>query len=104
MLSQNQTTRISAFPVRTFISKQERLSSLRLPTRSVPAQAAAARAPTTRLAGAKGFWSHHLPVSGILTQSGLFEVTEAAVAQMVSPELGQPTSAHKGMSGTPRKI
>jgi putative membrane protein len=49
-----------------------------------------------RLARAKGFWSYHLAVSGILAQSGLFEVTEAAVAHMVSPELG---TAYLGTQG-----
>jgi putative membrane protein len=49
-----------------------------------------------RLAGNKGFWSYYLPVSGILAQSGLFEVTEGAVAQTVSPELG---TAYLGTQG-----
>ena len=49
-----------------------------------------------RLAGVKGFWSYYLPVSGILAQSGLFEVIEAAVAQSVSPELG---AAYLGTQG-----
>ena len=41
-----------------------------------------------RLAGVKGLWSYYLPASGILAQSGLFEVVEAVVAMIVSPELG----------------
>ncbi len=41
-----------------------------------------------RLAGIKGLWSYYLPASGILAQSGFFEVIEAAVAMIVSPELG----------------
>ena len=41
-----------------------------------------------RLAGVKGMWSFYLPASGILAQSGLFEVIEAVVAMIVSPELG----------------
>lgn len=41
-----------------------------------------------RLAGVKGAWSFYLPASGILAQSGLFEVIEAVVAMIVSPELG----------------
>jgi putative membrane protein len=49
-----------------------------------------------RLAGLQGFWSYYLPVSGILAQSGLFELTEAAVAQTVSPELG---TAYLGTQG-----
>jgi putative membrane protein len=49
-----------------------------------------------RLAWVKGFWSYYLPVSGILAQSGLFEVTEAAVAYTVSPELG---TAYLGTQG-----
>jgi len=49
-----------------------------------------------RLAGLRGFWSYYLPASGILAQSGLFELTEAAVAQVVSPELG---TAYLGTQG-----
>jgi putative membrane protein len=49
-----------------------------------------------RLAGLQGFWSYYLPVSGILAQSGLFELTEAVVAQTVSPELG---TAYLGTQG-----
>ena len=49
-----------------------------------------------RMAGTQGFWSYYLPVSGILAQSGIFEVTEAAVAQTVSPELG---TAYLGTQG-----
>ena len=41
-----------------------------------------------RLAGVKGLWSFYLPASGILAQSGFFEVIEAFVAMIVSPELG----------------
>ncbi len=41
-----------------------------------------------RLAGVKGLWSYYLPASGILAQSGFFEVIEAFVAMIVSPELG----------------
>jgi putative membrane protein len=41
-----------------------------------------------RLAGVANFWSYYLPVSGTLAQSGLFEILEAVVAQIVSPELG----------------
>lgn len=50
----------------------------------------------TRLAGVKGFWSYYLPVSGMLAQSGLFEVIESAVAHMVNPELG---TAYLGTQG-----
>jgi len=49
-----------------------------------------------RLAGIKGSWSYYLPVSGMLAQSGLFEVIEAIVAQIVSPELG---TAYLGTQG-----
>ena len=49
-----------------------------------------------RLAGTKGFWSYYLGVSGILAQSGFFELTEAVVAQTVSPELG---TAYLGTQG-----
>lgn len=41
-----------------------------------------------RLAGLRGGWSYVLPVSGVLAQSGFFEVVEAIVAMIVSPELG----------------
>lgn len=49
-----------------------------------------------RLAGVKGLWSYYLPVSGMLAQSGLFEIVEAVVAQIVSPELG---AAYLGTQG-----
>jgi putative membrane protein len=49
-----------------------------------------------RLAGVRGFWSYYLPVSGMLAQSGLFEIVEAVVAQIVSPELG---AAYLGTQG-----
>jgi putative membrane protein len=41
-----------------------------------------------RLAGLRGFWASFLSVSTILAQSGFFEVAEAVVAVLVSPELG----------------
>lgn len=41
-----------------------------------------------RLAGVRGGWSYALPVCVILAQSGFFEVLEAIVAMVVSPELG----------------
>lgn len=41
-----------------------------------------------RLAGLRGGWSYFLPVTGVLAQSGFFEVVEAIVAMIVSPELG----------------
>ncbi len=41
-----------------------------------------------RLAHVRGFWSYYLPASAILAQSGFFEVIEAIVAMVVSPELG----------------
>lgn len=49
-----------------------------------------------RLAGARGLWSYYLPVSGMLAQSGFFEIVEAVVAQIVSPELG---AAYLGTQG-----
>lgn len=49
-----------------------------------------------RLAGVKGWWSFYLPVSGMLAQSGLFEIVEAVVAQIVNPELG---AAYLGTQG-----
>jgi putative membrane protein len=49
-----------------------------------------------RLAGLRGFWASFLSVSTILAQSGLFEVAEAVVASIVSPELG---STYLGTQG-----
>jgi putative membrane protein len=49
-----------------------------------------------RLAGVRRFWSFYLAVSGMLAQSGLFEIVEAVVAQMVNPELG---AAYLGTQG-----
>ena len=49
-----------------------------------------------RLAGVRMFWSYYLAVSGMLAQSGLFEIIEAVVAQVVSPELG---TAYLGTQG-----
>jgi putative membrane protein len=49
-----------------------------------------------RLAGVEGFWSFYLPVSGMMAQSGFFEIVEAIVAQAVSPDLG---SAYLGTQG-----
>ena len=49
-----------------------------------------------RLAGVRGFWSYYLPISGMVAQSGLFEMIEAVVAQVVSPELG---TAYLGTQG-----
>jgi putative membrane protein len=49
-----------------------------------------------RLAGVRGFWSLYLAVSGMLAQSGLFEIVEAGVAQIVNPELG---AAYLGTQG-----
>lgn len=49
-----------------------------------------------RLAGVRGSWAFSLSVSTILAQSGLFEVAEAVVASIVSPELG---STYLGTQG-----
>ena len=49
-----------------------------------------------RVAGVQGFWAFYLPLSGMLAQSGFFEVVEAIVAQVVSPELG---AAYLGTQG-----
>lgn len=49
-----------------------------------------------RLAGVRGFWSYYLPVSGMVAQSGFFELIEAVVAHIVNPELG---SAYLGTQG-----
>jgi putative membrane protein len=49
-----------------------------------------------RLAGVRGGWASFLSVSGILAQSGFFEIAEAVVASIVSPELG---STYLGTQG-----
>ncbi|GKS62797.1 membrane protein [Nitrospira sp.] len=49
-----------------------------------------------RLGGIKGVWSYYLPVSGMVAQSGVFEILEALVATVVSPELG---TAYLGTQG-----
>ena len=41
-----------------------------------------------RQAGLRGWWAFALPVCVVLAQSGFFEVLEAIVAMIVSPELG----------------
>ena len=41
-----------------------------------------------RLSGVRGRWSYYLPVAMILALSGLFEIIEAVVAVIVTPELG----------------
>jgi putative membrane protein len=49
-----------------------------------------------RLAGVQGSWASSLSITAILAQSGLFEVAEAVVASIVSPELG---STYLGTQG-----
>lgn len=49
-----------------------------------------------RRAGLRGLWSFYFPVSGVLAMSGFFEIVEAWVAQLVSPELG---TAYLGTQG-----
>lgn len=49
-----------------------------------------------RTADLRGFWALYLPVSGILAQSGLFEIIEMVIAILVNPELG---SAYLGTQG-----
>lgn len=49
-----------------------------------------------RTASVRGFWSYALPVTVIVSFSGLFEIVEAIVAQLVSPELG---AAYLGTQG-----
>jgi len=41
-----------------------------------------------RQTGVGGWWAYALPVCVVLAQSGFFEVLEAIVAMLVSPELG----------------
>jgi putative membrane protein len=49
-----------------------------------------------RMAPVRGFWSYALPVTVIVSFSGFFEIVEAIVAQIVSPELG---TAYLGTQG-----
>lgn len=41
-----------------------------------------------RQTGLRGWWAYALPICIVLAQSGFFEVLEAIVAMIVSPELG----------------
>jgi putative membrane protein len=50
----------------------------------------------TRTVGARGVWALLLPPAVIISLSGLFEIMEAIVAWLVSPELGQ---AYLGTQG-----
>ncbi len=49
-----------------------------------------------RRASVRGVWSYSLPPSSILAQSALFEIIEAIVATIVSPDLG---AAYLGTQG-----
>jgi putative membrane protein len=49
-----------------------------------------------RLAGLKGAWSYVVTAHSVLAWSGFFEVVEAVVAHVVSPELG---AAYNGIQG-----
>ncbi|MGH7232936.1 MAG: DUF2238 domain-containing protein [Nitrospiraceae bacterium] len=49
-----------------------------------------------RAAGTKGAWAAFFAITAVLSLSGLFEVIESWVAQIVSPELGQ---AYLGTQG-----
>ena len=49
-----------------------------------------------RTVGARGFWSYALSFTVIVSASGFFEIMEAIVAQIVSPELG---AAYLGTQG-----
>jgi putative membrane protein len=49
-----------------------------------------------RTASVRGFWSYLLPAIVLISVSGLFEIIEAIVAQIVSPELG---AAYLGIQG-----
>jgi putative membrane protein len=49
-----------------------------------------------RTVHARGFWSYALPYIVIVSASGFFEIVEAIVAQIVSPELG---TAYLGTQG-----
>ncbi len=49
-----------------------------------------------RKAGLRGAWAPLMSVTVVLAQSGFFEVVEAAVAEVVSPELG---TAYLGTQG-----
>ena len=47
-----------------------------------------AREVLKRVAGVRGFWSWCLPMTLVVSLSGLFEIVEAVVAWNVKPELG----------------
>ena len=49
-----------------------------------------------RTASVRGFWSYALPITVVVSASGFFEIVEAIVAQIVSPELG---TAYLGTQG-----
>lgn len=49
-----------------------------------------------RLVGVRGAWANYLPVSAILSYSGLFEIFETLAAMIVNPELGD---AYLGTQG-----
>jgi putative membrane protein len=51
-----------------------------------------------RTVGTRGFWSYALSFTVIVSASGFFEILEAIVAQIVSPELG---IAYLGTQGDP---
>ncbi len=56
-----------------------------------------------RAAHAKEPWASFFAITTVLSLSGLFEVIESWVAQIVSPELGQAISARRATSGMRRK-
>lgn len=55
-----------------------------------------AREVLMRVAGGRGFWSWCLPMTLVVSLSGLFEIVEAVVAWNVKPELG---AAYLGTQG-----
>ena len=57
-----------------------------------------------RTARVSDFWSVYLPVSGILAQSGFFEIVEAFVAQIVSPDLSAAYFGTQGANGMHKRI
>jgi putative membrane protein len=56
-----------------------------------------------RQAGVKKQWSYFLAVTMIMAFSAFYEVMEAVVAMLVSPELGNACWEHRRMNGMHRK-
>jgi putative membrane protein len=55
-------------------------------------------------AGVRRGWSYAVTVHVVMAWSALYELLEAIVAYVVSPELGAAYTGTQGMSGTPKRI